>query len=62
MDEICNKKVISKDEQDFTKEFIAVAEKTLAIAKAKGTKQVILKPKSPSLSCADDRGAMFKAI
>jgi len=51
MDETCNKKVISKDEQDFTEEFTAGAEKTLAIANAKGIKQAILKSKSPSCGC-----------
>ena len=43
-----NKKVISKDGQDFTKEFIEGAEKTLAIAKVIGIKKAILQSKSPS--------------
>ena len=51
MDEMWNKKVISKDEQDFTKEFIEGAEKTLAIAKIIGVKKAILKAKSPSCGC-----------
>ena len=51
MDEMWNKKVISKDEQDFTKEFIEGAEKTLSIAKIIGVKKAILKAKSPSCGC-----------
>jgi len=46
-----NKKVISKDGQDFTNEFIEGAEKTLAIAKALVVKKAILKSKSPSCGC-----------
>lgn len=46
-----NKKIINKDGKDLTKEFIEGAEKTLAIAKAKGIKKAILKSKSPSCGC-----------
>lgn len=51
IDEIGNKKVISKDGQDFTKEFIEGAKKTLAIAKAIGIKKAVLQSKSPSCGC-----------
>lgn len=44
-------KVISEDGQDFTKQFIEGAKKTLAIAKAIGIKKAILKSKSPSCGC-----------
>ena len=46
-----NKKVISKDGQDFTKEFVDGAEKTLAIAKVICIKKAILQSKSPSCGC-----------
>lgn len=49
--ENANKKIISKDGQDFTLEFVEGAEKTLAIAKALGIKKAILKSKSPSCGC-----------
>ncbi len=48
MDEEGNKKVLSKDGQDYTKEFIDGAEKTLAIAKIIGADEAILQPRSPS--------------
>ena len=48
IDESGNKKVVSKDGQDFTKEFTEGAEKTLAIAKITGIKKAILQSKSPS--------------
>lgn len=48
IDESGNKKVVSKDGQDFTKEFIEGAEKTLAVVKTIGIKKAILKSKSPS--------------
>lgn len=51
MDENSNKKIVNKDGKDLTKEFIEGAEKTLAIAKAKGIKKAILKSKSPSCGC-----------
>lgn len=46
-----NRKVISKDGGDYTKEFIEGAKKTVAIAKALGIKKAILKSKSPSCGC-----------
>jgi uncharacterized protein YbbK (DUF523 family) len=46
-----NKKVISKDGQDFTKEYVEGAEKTLAIAKVLGIKKAILQSRSPSCGC-----------
>lgn len=51
IDESGNKKVVSKDGQDFTKEFVEGAEKTLAIAKVIGIKKAILQSKSPSCGC-----------
>jgi uncharacterized protein YbbK (DUF523 family) len=48
IDESGNKKVVGKDGQDFTKEFIEGAEKTLDIIKTIGIKKAILKSKSPS--------------
>jgi uncharacterized protein YbbK (DUF523 family) len=51
IDESGNKKVISKDGKDFTKEFFEGAEKTLAIAKTIDIKKAILKSKSPSCGC-----------
>jgi uncharacterized protein YbbK (DUF523 family) len=48
IDENGNKKVISKDEQDFTEKFTEGAEKTLKIAKVIGIRKAILKSKSPS--------------
>lgn len=46
-----NKKVMSKDGQEFTKEFTKGAENILAIAKVIGIKKAILKSKSPSCGC-----------
>lgn len=43
-----NVKVISKDGEDFTKEFLKGAEETLKIAKMMNIKKAILKSKSPS--------------
>ena len=51
MDEMQNKRVVSKDKKDFTKEFIEGAEKVLEIVKILGIKKVILKSKSPSCGC-----------
>lgn len=51
VDESGNEKVISKEGQDFTKEFIEGAEKTLGIAKVIGIKKAILQSKSPSCGC-----------
>lgn len=51
IDEMQNKKILSKGEQDFTKEFIEGAKKTLEIAKVIGIKKAILKSKSPSCGC-----------
>ncbi|WP_291578809.1 DUF523 domain-containing protein [Clostridium sp. UBA6640] len=51
IDESGNKKVVGKDGQDFTKEFIEGAEKTLAIANIIGIKKAILQSKSPSCGC-----------
>jgi uncharacterized protein YbbK (DUF523 family) len=42
------KKIISKDGKDFTKEYVEGAEKTLAIAKIIGIKKAILQSRSPS--------------
>ncbi|MDP4143402.1 MAG: DUF523 domain-containing protein [Bacillota bacterium] len=50
-DEKGNKKVISKQGKDCTKEFTEGAEKTLQIAKIVGAKKAILKAKSPSCGC-----------
>jgi uncharacterized protein YbbK (DUF523 family) len=46
-----NKKVIGRSGRDYTKEFLKGAELTLAICKAKGVKEAILKSKSPSCGC-----------
>lgn len=46
-----NKKIMSADGQDLTKEFTNGAEKTLGIAKIIGIKKAILKSKSPSCGC-----------
>lgn len=51
IDEDGHKKVFNKEGKDLTKEFMEGAEKTLAIAKAKGIKKAILKSKSPSCGC-----------
>lgn len=45
------KHVITKERQDFTKEFAEGARKTLELAKKKGIKKAILKGKSPSCGC-----------
>ena len=42
------RKIMTKDGQDFTKEFIEGAEKTLAIAKIINAKKAILQSRSPS--------------
>lgn len=51
MDESGERRVISKQGQDFTKEFYEGAEKVLNIAKVLGVKKAILKSKSPSCGC-----------
>lgn len=51
IDDMGNKKVINKNNQDLTKEFIEGTEKTLKIAKIMGIKKAILKAKSPSCGC-----------
>ncbi|MDF2944878.1 MAG: hypothetical protein K0S01_3736 [Herbinix sp.] len=51
MSEEGNKKVISKDGHDYTKEFMEGAEKTLEIAKIIGADKAILQPRSPSCGC-----------
>lgn len=43
-----NRKIVSKGGQDFTKEFIEGAEKTLEIAKTIGVEKAILQSRSPS--------------
>ena len=48
MDKEGNRKVVSKDGQDFTNEFTKGAEKTLEIAKTIGIKKAILQSRSPS--------------
>lgn len=45
------KKIISQDGQDVTKEYIEGAKKTLAIAKVIGIKKAILQSRSPSCGC-----------
>lgn len=45
------KKVVSRDNEDFTDNFIRGAEEVLKIAKASGIKKAILKSKSPSCGC-----------
>jgi len=51
IDGMGNKKVISKNGQDLTKQFALGAEKALGVAKVIGIKKAILKSKSPSCSC-----------
>lgn len=51
IDEMGDKKVVSKEKKDFTKHFIKGAEETLKIAKYTGIKKAILKSKSPSCGC-----------
>lgn len=46
-----NKRVISTEGKDLTKEFLEGADKTLAIAKIIGIDKAILKSKSPSCGC-----------
>lgn len=46
-----NKKVMSRDGKDFTKEFLEGGEKILAIAKIIGIEKAVLKAKSPSCGC-----------
>lgn len=46
-----DRKVMSKDGRDVTKEFTEGAEKTLSIAKVMGIEAAILKSKSPSCGC-----------
>ncbi|WP_018248767.1 DUF523 domain-containing protein [Orenia marismortui] len=48
IDESKNKRVISKDGRDFSKEFIVGAEKTLEIAQIIGAEVAILQSRSPS--------------
>lgn len=45
------KKIISQDGQDVTKEYIEGAKKTLVIAKVIGIKKAILQSRSPSCGC-----------
>lgn len=51
INEIGDKRVISKGNQDCTKEYYLGAERTLAIAEILGVKKAILKSKSPSCGC-----------
>ncbi len=51
IDQNGNKKVLSQDGEDFTKEFVEGAQKTLAIAKIIGCKKAILQSRSPSCGC-----------
>lgn len=44
-------RVINKEGKDCTREFLSGAEKTLALAKARGVKKAILKARSPSCGC-----------
>jgi uncharacterized protein YbbK (DUF523 family) len=48
VDESGNKRIISKEGKNFTKEFEEGAEKVLKVAQALGVRKVILKAKSPS--------------
>ncbi|MCY6355386.1 DUF523 domain-containing protein [Clostridium sp. ZS2-4] len=48
IDKSGNKKIVSKDGQDFTKKFIEGSEKTLEIAKIIGVEKAILQSRSPS--------------
>ncbi|MCY6371328.1 DUF523 domain-containing protein [Clostridium ganghwense] len=48
IDESGNKKIMSEGGQDFTKEFIEGAEKTLEIARIIGVEEAILQSRSPS--------------
>lgn len=57
--------VITKDGQEFTKEFAEGARRTLELAKKKGISKAILKSKSPSCGCGlihdgSFTGAMIK--
>lgn len=45
------RRVVTKDGQDFTKEFAEGAMKTLEVAKKEGITKAILKSKSPSCGC-----------
>lgn len=49
-------KVLSKDGQDFTREFIAGAHQMLQIAQAQPVEKVFLKARSPSCSVSGTRG------
>lgn len=51
IDENGQKKVLNKEGQDLTEEFIKGAEKVLGIAKIIGAQKAILKAKSPSCGC-----------
>ena len=48
IDKSGNKKIVNKDGDDFTKQFIEGAEKTLEIAKIIGVEKAILQSRSPS--------------
>ena len=50
-DESGKTKVVTKDGEDYTKEFIEGSEKTLVIAKKIGARMAIFKAKSPSCGC-----------
>lgn len=51
VDQPGERKVINKEGDDRTEEFVIGAERTLAIAKALGIKKAIMKSKSPSCGC-----------
>ncbi len=51
VDRLGERKVINKEGDDRTEEFVLGAERTLAIAKALGIKKAIMKSKSPSCGC-----------
>lgn len=59
-DEKGERKVLSKDGQDLTKEFMQGAEKTLKIAQIVGIKRAVLKAKSPSCGCGVIYDGSFK--
>ncbi|MFA4994833.1 MAG: DUF523 domain-containing protein [Bdellovibrionales bacterium] len=50
-DEKGNKKVVGKSGRDYTQEYREGAERTLALCKAKGVNEAILKSNSPSCGC-----------
>lgn len=60
--EIIGDKVMNKEGQDLTVEFILGAERTLAIAKVLGIKKAVLKSKSPSCGCGKIYDGTFTGV